>query len=83
MGTLGGAAGVVITPKMAARSLIAAICSVPREGNREAGARLLRTAMSSCAAAVAASAEEVAGILASWGKNSTEREMHLAFVLGI
>ena len=83
LGTLGGTTGVVTMPKMAARSLIAAICSVPRVGNGEAGAGLLRAAMSSCAAAVAASAEEVAGILASWGKNSTEREMRSAFVLGI
>ena len=83
VGSRGGKAGVVTTPKMAARSLIAAICSVPREGNGEAGAGLLRAAMSSCAAAVAASADEVAGILAAWGKNSTEREMRLAFVLGM
>ena len=34
-----------------------------------------RAMMSSCAAAVAASAEEVAGMMALWGKNSTEREM--------
>ena len=83
LGTLGGTTGVVTMPKMVARSLSAAICSVPRVGNGDAGAGLLRAAMSSCAAAVAASAEEVAGILAAWGKNSTEREMRSAFVLGI
>ena len=54
---------MVITPKMVARSFIAAICSVPRDGKGEAGAGLLRAVMSSRAAAVAASAEDVAGIL--------------------
>ena len=61
--TLGGE--VVITPKMVARSFIAAICSVPRDGKGEAGAGLLRAVMSSRAAAVAALAEDVAGILAA------------------
>ena len=66
VGTLGGVAGIVIAPKMAARSLIAAICLVQREGKEEAGAVLLRVTMSSCTAAVAALAEDVAGILVLW-----------------
>ena len=68
---------------MEASCFIAAICSVPREGNGEAGEGLERAMISSCAAAVAASAEEVAGMTALWGKNSTEREMRSERVEGM
>ena len=63
--------------------LIAAICSVPREGKGEAGEGLERAMMSSCVAAVAASAEGVADMVALWGKNSTDQEMRLEGVNGM
>ena len=56
---------------------------MPREGKGEAGEGLERAMISSCAAAVAASAEEVAGMTALWGKNSTEREMRSERVEGM
>jgi len=67
--TLRDETGVVIIPKMVARSFIAAICSVPRDGKGEFREGLLGTVISSWAAAVAASAEDVAGILVAWGGN--------------
>ena len=82
VGTLGGWSGVVDTLKIAASCLIAAICSVPREGKGESGDGLDRAMMSSWTAAVAASAEEVAGMVDWWGENSTERAMRLALVEG-
>ena len=73
----------VATLKIAARCFIAAICSVPIVGNGDAGAGLSRAAVSSRAASVAASAEEVAGMGTLWGKNSTERDILSARVVGM
>ena len=75
--------GEVATSKILARCFIAAICSVPRAGNGDAGDGLSSAAVSSRAASVAASADDVAGIGVLWGKNSTEREILSARVLGM
>ena len=81
--TVDGGGGVVATLNIVANCLIAAICSVPNAGNGDAGDGLRRAAVSSRAASVAASAAEVAGMTALWGKNSTEREMRSARVDGM
>ena len=78
-----GGVGVVVTSNIVAKCLIAAICSVPNAGNGEAGDGLRSAAVSSRAASVAASADEVAGIFALCGKNSTERDMRSERVLGM
>ena len=75
--------GEVVTLKMAASCFIAAICSVPKAGNGDAGDGLSSAAVSSRAASVAASAEEVVGMGVLWGKKSTEREILSARVLGM
>ena len=56
----------VATSNIVANCLISAICSVPNAGNGEAGDGLSSAAVSSRAASVAASADEVAGITALW-----------------
>jgi len=81
--TVDGGVGVVATSNIVAKCLIAAICSVPNAGNGDAGDGLRSAAVSSRAASVAASADEVAGITALCGKNSTERDMRSERVLGI
>ena len=81
--TVDGGVGVVATLNIVANCLIAAICSVPNAGKGDAGDGLRRAAVSSRAASVAASADEVAGITALCGKNSTERDMRSDRVLGI
>ena len=78
-----GGVGVVATSNIVAKCRIAAICSVPNAGNGEAGDGLRSAAVSSRAASVAASADEVAGITALCGKNSTERDMRSERVLGM
>ena len=75
--------GVVATLKIAARYLIADICSVPIVGNGDAGDGCSSAAVSSRAASVAASVDEVAGMGVLWGKNSTEREILSARVEGM
>ena len=73
--TLGGCTGMVLTSKMVANCFIAFICSVPREGNGDDGDGLRRATVSSFAAAVAASADDVAGMGVACGKNSTDLEI--------
>ena len=77
------AVGEVATLKIVARCFIAAICSVPIVGKGDDGDGLRSAAVSSRAASVAASADEVAGMVALWGKNSTERDILSARVLGM
>ena len=83
VGMVGEFVGEVATLKIAARCLIAAICSVPMVGNGDAGAGLSNAAVNPRAASVAASAEDVAGIGTLWGKNSTERDILSARVVGM
>ena len=78
-----GGVGEVATSNIMAKCLIAAIYSVPNTGNGEAGDGFSSAAVSLRAASVAALADEVAGITASCGKNSTEREMRSERVLGM
>ena len=73
----------VATLNIAARCFIAAICSVPKDGDGDTGDGLSSAAVNSRAASVAASAEDVAGMGVLWGKNSTEREILSARVLGM
>ena len=80
-GTLGDEAGVVMTPKIDAIFLMASIFSVPRDGNGDAGEGLESAVISSCAADVAVSAEDVAGIVVLWGGNSTDQDICSALVL--
>ena len=75
--------GVVVTLKIVASCLIVAICSVPRDRKGDNGAGLRRATVSSRAAAVAASTDDVAGMGAEWWKNLTYREVLLAWVLGM
>ena len=81
--TLGGGAGVVKTSKMVASYFIASICSVPREVKGDDGEELRRATVSSRAAAVAASTDDVAGMGVACGKNSADREILSERVLGI
>ena len=81
--TVDGGVGEVATSNIVGKCLIAAICSVPNAGNDEASDGLSSAAVSSRAASVAASADEVASITALWGKNSTESDIRLERVLGI
>ena len=80
---VGAGVGEAAASKIVANCFIAAICSVPNAGNGEAGDGLSSAAVSSRAASVAASADEVAGITVLWGGNSTEREMRSERVLGM
>jgi hypothetical protein len=75
--------GEVATLKIVTRCFIAAICSDPIVGNGDAGDGFISAAVSSRAASVAASAEEVAGMVVLWGKNSTERDILSARVEGM
>ena len=64
--------GIVVTLKVFASCLIAAICSVPRDKKGDASARLRRASVRSCAATVAASIGDVFVMDAAWGKNLTD-----------
>ena len=66
----GGATFVeeVATSKIAASCFIAAICSVLKDGNGDAGDGLRSAAINSRAASAAVSADDVAGIAVAWGK---------------
>ena len=75
--------GEAATLKITASCFIAAICSVPKNGNGDAGDGLSSAAVNSRAASVAVSADDVAGIAVAWGKNSTERDILSARVRGI
>ena len=77
-----GVIGEVASSNIEASCLMAAICSVPNAGKGEAGEGWRSAAVSSRAASVAVSADEVAGIMALWGKNSTDREIRSERVLG-
>ena len=80
---LEGGAGVVATSKMVASCFIASICSVPRKGKGDDGEGLRRAAVSSRAAAVAVSADDVAGMGVAYGKNSIDRKILSEHILGM
>ena len=84
VGAITGATVVVevATLKIAASCLIAAICSVLKDGHSDAGDGLSSAAVNSRAASVAVSADDVASIVVACEKKS-KREILPARVLGM